>query len=198
MSPAVRDRAPRRLSLKLYLADGAAVDPPKLVPLFHEWIRNGTVEGLLIDVADYAHVHQGPATMLIGHEADYALELSEGRPGLVYTRKRPASGDLGADIRQGLRRLLVAAAALARKADPHPPVRFRTDEIRLQALDRLDFPNRPEALTAFSTETRSALQGVFNGIDLKVQSDAADPRQPATLRIKAPGAPDIDTLLARL
>lgn len=197
MCAAVRKRAPRRLSLKLYLADGIAVDPPRLVPLFHEWIRNGTVEGLLIDVADYAHVHHGPATMLIGHDADHAVDLSEGRPGLVYTRKRPPPGDLEADVREGLRRLLSAARALTLKADPHPSVRFRTDEIRLQALDRLEFPNRPDVLEALSAAARAALQGVFSGIALNLQDAAADRRQPATLRIQAPGAPDLDALLAR-
>ena len=43
---------------------------------------------LLLDVADYKHVQEGPGIVLIGHEADYSLDLGGGRAGLVYDRNR--------------------------------------------------------------------------------------------------------------
>ena len=189
---------PHRLSIKLYFADGVAIDPPRFVPLFHEWIRTSAVEGLLIDVADYKHVHHGPATVLVGHEVDFAIDLSEGRPGLTLTRKRAARGDLRDDLRGGLRRLLIAALALSRKSDPHPPVRFRTDELRVQAIDRLNFANGAEKAAALGAATQSALRDVYQSADLKIEAGGPDPRAPLTLQVTAGGAPDLDTLLARL
>jgi len=189
---------PHRLSIKLYFADGVAIDPPRFVPLFHEWIRTGAVEGLLIDVADYKHVHHGPATVLVGHEVDFAIDLSEGRPGLTMTRKRKARGDFRDDLRAGLRRLLNAALALSRKSDPHPPVRFRTDELRVQAIDRLSFANGAESAAALGAATQAALRDVYRGADLKIDAGDPDPRAPLTLRVTAAGAPDLDVLLAHL
>ena len=45
-------------------------------------------------MADYAHVPDGPGVMLIGHEADRSLDLGEGRPGVLYQRKRDGEGSL--------------------------------------------------------------------------------------------------------
>ena len=56
------------------------VDPEAFVPVFHDWIRRGAVEGLLIDVARYGHVHHGPGIMLVGHEGDYASTCSAAVP----------------------------------------------------------------------------------------------------------------------
>ncbi len=190
--------APHRLTLKLYFADGVAVDPPRFLPLFHEWIRTGAVEGMLIDVADYKHAREGPATVLIGHEQDYAIDLSGGRPGLMITRKRPAPAALGDDVRQSLRRLLVAARALEAKADPHPPVRLRTDEIRLQVIDRLRYPGTGSQSGVVQGEVERALADVYPGAGLTVEPASDDPRQPITLRARARGAPPLATLLSRL
>ena len=54
---------------------------------------------LLIDVADYEHVPNGPGTVLVSHEANIHLDLADGRPGLLYIRKQPLKGDLRERIR---------------------------------------------------------------------------------------------------
>jgi hypothetical protein len=153
---------------------------------------------MLVDVADYRHVHDGPAVVLIGHEIDYVIDLSEGRPGLTCTRKREAPADPAEDLRLGLRRLLIAARALESKADPHPPVRFRTDELRLQVVDRLGFENSAGAAESLARDLKPALARVFEGAPLKVEDGGGDRRAPLTLRVSAPGAPGVDLLLARL
>ena len=79
---------PQRIKVKYFVQEPAAVDLPAFIPVFHHWIQEHRVEGLLIDVADYKHMQNGPGIVLIGHEADYALDLAGGRPGLIYDRKR--------------------------------------------------------------------------------------------------------------
>ena len=189
---------PHRLSAKIYFAEGITVDPAKMVPLFHEWIRGRAVEGMLVDVADYKHVHQGPATVLIGHEVDYAIDLSEGRPGLTCTRKRAEAIDLQEDLRHLLRRVLLAARALQEKSDPHPPLRFTTDSLRVQVIDRLGSENSAPAASSLARELRPALARLFEGTEFKAEDAGGDRRAPLTLRVSAPGAPNLDTLLARL
>src|SRR5262245_65938136 len=113
-----------RIGVKLYAVDPDAVEPARFIGVFHDWIRRGAVPGLLIDVADYAHVHRGPGVLLIGHEADYALDLGEGRPGFLAQRKRDGRGDL----RDRLAGALAGAAQGALEAEAEPAaggVRFR-------------------------------------------------------------------------
>jgi len=74
-----------RISVKYFVTDPTVVNLDEIVPVFHRWIQNQSVEGFLIDVADYKHVCQGPGVVLIGHEADYALDMTGGRPGLLYS-----------------------------------------------------------------------------------------------------------------
>lgn len=189
---------PQRLSLKVYLADGATVDLARLVPLFHGWIRQPPVDGMLVDVADYKHVGRGPAVILIGHEADYAFDLTEERTGLLYVRKRPPAADLATDLRMGMRRLIQAARAFEEGSHPHPPVRFRTDEWRVQAIDRLRFPNTPEAAAALRRGAEPVLATLFAGVRLEIADAEGDRRAPLTLRVRARGAPDLRALLQRL
>ena len=83
-----------RIGAKLYAQDPSVIDLPAFVPLFHGWIQRRILDGVPIDVADYAHVPDGPGVMLIGHEADRSLDLGEGRPGVLYQRKRDGEGTL--------------------------------------------------------------------------------------------------------
>ena len=47
-----------------------AFDAPRLVATFHQWIREGFPGDLiLVDVADYTHMADGPGVVLIAHEA---------------------------------------------------------------------------------------------------------------------------------
>ena len=67
------------------------------------------LEELLIDVADYLHVHNGPGIMLIGHEADYSLDNRAGRLGLLYNRKEQLDGTTQEKLAQAARAALTAA-----------------------------------------------------------------------------------------
>ncbi len=49
-------------------------------------------EHMLIDVADYAHVPDGPGILLVSDEANIYFDRFDGRLGLTYSRKRPIEG----------------------------------------------------------------------------------------------------------
>ena len=59
---------PQRIAIKFFVTPDPteAVDLAPFTPLFHEFIQKASVPGLLIDVADYAHVPNGPGIILIG------------------------------------------------------------------------------------------------------------------------------------
>ncbi len=87
---------PKRIAVKFFTDEpGAPVALEPFIPLFHRFIQQATVPGLLIDVANYIHVPNGPGVVLVGHEVDYGIDAVGGRTGLLTVRKRgrrPAAG----------------------------------------------------------------------------------------------------------
>ncbi len=137
-----------RVHVKLF-AEGDTPDAAALIPVFHRWIREAVIDDeLIIDVADYSHVHEGPGVVLIGHASDYYFDLHEGRPGLLYSRKRDLEGDLRARLTDAFARAERAAALL--EAEPGIALKFSRAEVLVRIPDRLNAPNEDDAFNAFS------------------------------------------------
>lgn len=45
--------------------------------IFYDWLRLGVLDDVLVDVADYRHVAGGPGFLLIGHECNYQVRLTD-------------------------------------------------------------------------------------------------------------------------
>lgn len=76
----------QHINVKFFLKN-EAIDLEKAIRVFHNWIQEQKLDDLLIDVADYRHVPSGPGVILIGHNAHYALDNSDGRLGVLYNRR---------------------------------------------------------------------------------------------------------------
>ncbi len=188
----------QRISVKYFLAEPAAIDLGLCVPVFHQWIQQSKVPGMLIDVADYRHVLSGPGVMLVGHEVDYALDMADGRPGLLHTRKRSSGGSLTERLAATFRDALHAARMLEQEERFQPRLRFRTDEAVLILPDRLHAPNTDGGFERLRPELEAFLASIYNVASIGIQREAQDPRRCLTLRITANGAPDLRTLMERL
>src|SRR5215218_1547837 len=83
-----------KLVLKFFLDDPAAVPESAFVPVFHSFIQtHALADHLLIDVADYRHVPDGPGTLLVSHKANVYMDHAVGgKLGLMYQRKQPFAG----------------------------------------------------------------------------------------------------------
>ena len=65
----------QKFGIKLYLNTNASYKLSDFIPVFHNWIQEKVVsDHLLIDVADYSHIPDGPGVMLISHEGHYSLD----------------------------------------------------------------------------------------------------------------------------
>ena len=182
---------PRRIGLKLFLSPdpGAALDLHPFIGIFHGFIRDARVEGLLIDVADYAHVPNGPGVMLIGHEVDYGMDLGEGRAGLLIVRKHYGDMALAEVLEDTLRKTLVAAQAL--EAEGSVGLSFELDSFELRLIDRLAAPNTEETFRSIRDEIGAVLDRVFAPGKTTLDPLADDPRKPLTLRARIEGC-DLD------
>ena len=189
---------PQRLSVKFFVkgSGGAPVDLAPFTPLFHRWIQKSTVEGLLIDVADYKHVPDGPGVLLIGHEVDYGLDLTGGKPGLLVRRKRyQGQGSLTDVLRDSLRKAVLAAKAI--KAEGTTGVEFSAATVEITLIDRLLSPNTDAAAAQAKREIEPIVGELYEeGFDLRRGS--ADPRACLSFVATAKSTIDFDTLLDRL
>ena len=89
--------------MKLLVKEPEEADLESLIPMFHGWIQRQVFEELLLDVADYRHVHAGPGVILIGHEANYSVDNTDERWGVRYNRKAVVNGNNQDRLRQAMR-----------------------------------------------------------------------------------------------
>ena len=188
----------QRISAKLYVEDSSAVTPTALIPVFHRWISDGAVEGLLIDVADYKHVPEGPGIMLIGHEGDYSVEYTDGVPAFRYERKRDRPSELREQIHQVLRLTLIGANTLAETPDPHGPIGFRTDEVVVSIADRLRAANTAENFESIKHEVEAAVAEIYGAVVETVEHISEDARVPLGFRVRIDKAPALNELAGRV
>lgn len=152
-----------KIGVKIFAADPSQVAEVDFVPVFHSWIQLRAVEEhLAIDVASYHHVQDGPGTVLITHEANFGMDFTGGRAGLLYQRKQPLPGTLGERIVTALRHALAGAARL----ESYPGIKFRLDEIVVRVADRLNAPNTAETFAAVCGEMEKALTPLLGKVEL--------------------------------
>lgn len=99
---------PLRLSVR-FPVDRSPDDLEPALEVFHRFLQRGLVEGLILDVADYRHVPDGPGVMLIGHDVDYGIS----HRAFTVVRKRSAHDPAAQQLRDALRMGLGALDAIA-------------------------------------------------------------------------------------
>ena len=198
---------PSKLQLKLFARTDMGGDLPleAFIPVLHRWIKEHLLPELSIDVANYAHVPDGPGVVLIGDANDYFVDQSLAAKskgasgpqlGLLVSRKRhaPAPDQRLNDL---FRRTVHAAMLLERDPALAGKLSFRTDEWVVRVNDRLAAPNNPETVAALHPEIEAFVSQLFTGATVTVTPDG-EPRQLVTIRITATPAPALPALLERL
>jgi hypothetical protein len=150
-------------------------------------------------------VPDGPGVVLIGHDAQWSLDLDGGRCGLQLSRRRETHpslagrGGLSARLRSALRDALQACALLEQEPSLGGRLRFAGDALRLRLNDRLAAPNDTETFEQVQAALVPLLEELWPGAQIELRADD-DPRALLTVHVRATegGALDVQTLLARL
>ena len=171
-----------RINTKFYLAEGAEVSVEQWYRALYGWLAS-TPDEVLIDVADYSHVGQGPLTVLVGHNANYAIDNTDGRLGLVYSRKRPMEGDYPQRLRSVFRSAALACRRLE-EDDGLGGVRFRGDEVQVTVNDRLSVPDDLPSTSTVDPTLDRQLEMLFGDTDLEV-TRGDDARSPAAITARS-------------
>ena len=183
----------QHINIKFFIEDPETVNLAEYSAVFNSWIQKQALEELLIDVADYLHVHHGPGIMLIGYEADYSLDNRSGRLGLLYNRKAQLDGTTQEKLAQAVRAALTAAQILENENG----LKFNFSEAQVVVNDRLLVPNSAETFAALEPELKSFFNRLYNGAEYSLTHNA-DPRERFTVNVEAESSFDVETLLKNL
>jgi rhodanese-related sulfurtransferase len=169
-------------------ATTAIRDLDPAIEVFHRFIQQGLVEGLIFDVADYRHVKHGPGVMLVGHDVDYGVNYA----GLTVTRKRSSADDAGAQFVDLLRMGLGAADAIA--YDGTLKASFSPYNLTVTAFDRrIPRDELAEGVRADLAPVATKVYG--SNVVVRNVSDTDQRRAP---RLEVSAADEIGDILSRL
>jgi hypothetical protein len=184
----------QHVNIKFYVQNPGEVELEKYSGIFNQWIQRHVMEELLVDVADYLHVCDGPGVILIGHEANYSLDNTAGRLGLLYNRKAQLEGTTADKLIQAARAALNAAHLLEKENG----VNFNGREAQIILNDRLIAPNTAETLSALEPDLKIFFDKLYNGAKYTLTRGSTDPRERFTADVNSSSDFDVETLLENL
>jgi hypothetical protein len=187
----------QHLNVKLMLANPAEIDLGPLIPIFHSWIQEQVPGELLLDVADYRHVHEGPGVVLIGYQGDYSVYKRQNRLGVRYNRKEPLDGNNESRLKQAVAAALAACQRLEADTRLEGRFRFNGKQLELFVNDRLLAPNHESTRKAAEPELREFLGKLFRGSNYSLLFDG-DPRKLFAASVEAAQPFAVADLLANL
>ena len=186
-----------RIGIKVPMLDGLTLPALEFIQVFHQWIQAHTLPGVLIDVADYSHVHHGPGILLITHAGNYSVDEMGGWRGLSYYSKHALPGDLTARLITVCRLTLQACDLLEREARFAGKLKFNAGELELFANDRLEAPNSAATEAAIKPALQALLGKLYPGRECNITREP-EARERFSLKI-AGGAPaTVASLLAKI
>lgn len=162
----------QHVNIKIPVEGDLPVDLDAFIPVFHGWVREGAFDEMLIDVADYRHVPDGPGVLAIGHEADYSLDHAGGVYGLLYNRKAGLDGSNTDRYRAAFANACKACRLLETEFSE---LKFSRNRFSLIINDRALAPNTPETFAAFQPEFEAFLKERFG--DGCTFEQTGEPRQ---------------------
>src|SRR5262245_19081070 len=186
----------QKVCVKLALDAPGRLNADPVLEIFGRWRTEEGEE--LVDLADYAHLAEGPLVVLIGHRYNLGIDTTGGRPGIQYCSKRGLSGSPADRFAAVLKATLAKARRLLAEPGFPPGVRPRPEHLEIVLNDRLTLPNDEEADREIRPALSQALDLLYGAGNYSLTRDADSTRRLA-YRAEARGANlTLDSLLARL
>src|SRR5262245_28955125 len=107
----------QKVCVKLALDAPGRLNADPMLEIFARWRTEEGEE--LVDLADYAHLAEGPLVVLIGHRYNLAVDTTGGEPGIQYCSKKGLAGTTAERFVAVFRATLAKTRRLL--AEPGPP-----------------------------------------------------------------------------
>ena len=151
----------QKFGIKLYLNTNGIYKSKDFIPVFHNWIQENVISNhLLIDVADYSHIPDGPGIMLIAHEGHFSLDHEKYKPGIMYMRQRNLMGNFKERFMMVFSIVIQAANRLT-KNNINKEIDFLSDSFRFIANDRRVANNTSENQSIYKDAVQTALEEMY-------------------------------------
>ncbi len=187
----------QKINVKFFIEKGMDIPLAAFIPVFHRWIQEDKLEGLLVDVAEYTHVYQGPGVLLIAHEANYSLDEENGKRGFLYNQKRTTGKSAEDHLKTAFRRALAACSILEKEPEFKGKIKFTPNHLQVFVNDRLEAPYNPESLGILEETLNPFLNRLYDGGGYLMLHEK-DPQKRTGFEIKVEKSANLETLLQKL
>ena len=151
----------QKFGVKLFINANESYNSKEFIPVFHNWIQDKIIDDhLLIDVADYSHIPDGPGVMLISHEGNFSLDQENQQPGIMYMRKTEIAGSFKERFNTVLS-TVIKAANLVSDININKQVDFKPNLFRFITNDRLYAENTANNQDLYKEKIQNVLDGKY-------------------------------------
>ncbi len=171
----------KQFDIRITSKTSQGIDTDAFMGVLQRWIQKHTIPGVLIDVADYGHIHNGHGTILIAHEYNLSVDYAGGKLALLVRVKRPAEATLAARIEAAVRLALKACDLLEKEPEFAGKLTFDRSSLIFVANDRLRAPNDDATYAALKPAVESSAGGVIGSV--KAKRIQVDPRERLTIQV---------------
>lgn len=187
----------QKIDLKLPLHAPGRIRSEFILDVFGRWRLEPDQE--IIDLADYAHVPEGPGCILVSHRGHFGVDFEEGRAGLFLSTRKGLSGAPADRVAAALRTLLETSRRLL--ADSATPRDIRPDlsSLVITFNDRLQAPNTDASDAIWRPAVEATIRRLHGEAKATIERAAA-PGSRLSYRVFAPGARGLtlEVALARI
>lgn len=160
----------QHIAFKIFVDGELSTDWEQFINIFHGWVAAQSMPEMMIDVADYRHVPNGPGVVMVGSKADYYMDNTGGKPGLRYVCKVKKDGSTEEQVQQAFAH---ASAACARLESEISCLKFSRTDFELTVNDRAVAPNTAETRSSLEKELPAILEKTLgSNSTLQLQQDA--------------------------
>ena len=153
----------KQIDIKVFAEEASDVKATEFIAVLQRWIREHTIPGTLIDVADYSHIHNGAGVILVGHQYNLSIDYVDGRMGLLVHYKLATEETLEERIEAAIKLAFNACILLEEESEFKARLKFSRTDFRFLASDRLHAPNTNDAYAQVAPVLEAATQSVSGG-----------------------------------
>jgi hypothetical protein len=186
-----------KTNVKFFAEKGNDLPLHDFIPVFHRWIQQDKLEGMLVDVAEYTHVYQGPGVLLIAHEANYSVDETDGKRGFLYAQKRTPEKKSEEHLKTSFRRALQAAAWLEKESEFAGKLKFSAGHFHVSVNDRASAPAGKASQAELEKQLKPFLDSLY-GAGAYSLSPEKDAKKMVGFEVKANKVIAVEELVKKL
>jgi hypothetical protein len=173
------------------------LDLDVLLTIFGRWRLEEGEE--VIDLADYAHIDQGPGCLLISHRWQFGIDQAAGKRGLFYSTRKDLSGSLADRFAQAIQGLVTKSARLLAEKEFPSTAKILCGELEIIANDRMLLPNTDASDAEVRPELDKTLGRLYGSGSFQVERETDSSRRLGYgIQAKAASGLSLDDLSKRL